>query len=79
MVFELAPEDFIKKLGEALSVSTSEARLRRPKPLNDTYFIDVNLSSYDIFKRIKLILTTFNLEDELLIKYSSLEVDSHDV
>ncbi len=75
MVFELAPEDFIKKLGEALSISTFEAKLRRPRPLNDTYYIDVNLSSHDIFKRIKLILTTFNLEDELLIKYNSANED----
>lgn len=74
-VFEVTPEDFIVKLGNALSVSTSKSELRRPKPLNDTYFIDVNLSSSEIFKRIKLILTTFNLEDELLIKYNSANED----
>ena len=70
--------DFIKNLGEALSVSISETGLRRPRPLNHTYFIDVNFSSYEIFKRIKLILTTFNLEDELLIKYSNAEIEPQD-
>lgn len=75
-VFEVAPEDFIRNLGEMLSISTSEAGLRRPRPLDDTYFIDVNLNSSEIFKRIKLILTTFNLEDELLIKY--VNNNSHD-
>lgn len=70
-VFEVTPEDFIRNLGDALSVSTSESGLKRPRPLNDTYFIDVNLSSSDIFKRIKLILSTFNIEDELLVKYTN--------
>lgn len=76
-VFEVTPEDFIKNLGTALSISTSKSELRRPKPLNDTYFIDVNLSSSEIFRRIKLILTTFNLEDELLIKYDSVNRDQN--
>lgn len=78
-VFELTPEDFIKNLGSALSISVNESELRRPRPLNDTYFIDVCLNSSEIFRRIKLILTTFNLEDELLIKYNNTNEDLNNV
>lgn len=73
-VFEVTPEDFIKDLGDSLLISTDAATLKRPRPLNDTYYIETNLRSNEVFKRIKLILSTFNLDDELLIKY----IDEHE-
>jgi hypothetical protein len=38
--------------------------------LNDTYYIDAGYSNKDKFDRIKLALTTFDFEDELMIKYA---------
>lgn len=68
-VFEVTPEDFIKDLGEALQISTDRSDFKRSKPLNETYYIETNLKSNEVFKRLKLILSTFNLDDELMIKY----------
>ena len=73
-VFEVTPEDFIKDLGDNLLISTDATTLKRPRPLNETYYIETYLRSNEVFKRIKLILSTFNLDDELLIKY----IDQHD-
>lgn len=55
-LFELQPETFFspeisKKI--ILSKNPTEDRLKTPARLNDTYFIDTNLSNIEKFKRIK--------------------------
>ena len=70
-MFELAQDDFIKDLGDALSISTSIVNRKKPMSISETYFVDVNLSNMEILRRIKLILSTFHFEDELLIKYKN--------
>lgn len=72
-LFELQSETFFapeisKKI--ILSKSPTEDGLKATARLNDTYFIDTNLSSIEKFKRIKLALTILDIEDELLIKYA---------
>lgn len=67
-MFELAQDDFIKDLGDTLSISTSIVNMKKPMSISETYFVDVNLSNIEILRRIKLILSTFHFEDELLIK-----------
>jgi len=74
-LFELNPETFFKtdlgiriklsKIGEEYT-STGQRYL----PINDTYSVNVNLSTKDLFDRIKQALTIFELEDELVIKYA---------
>lgn len=38
-------------------------------PINDTYYIEGNIDNIGKFERIKLALTIFGFEDELMIKY----------
>lgn len=70
-VYNLTPENFITKLGTNLSIISSAESLTHALPLDNTYYIEGNLSSRDIFNRIKMILKTFDLEDELMIKFKT--------
>ncbi len=72
-IFELAPEEFLHKLKDKLQITTDSTKLRNPKKIDETYFIESNISSLVIFDRIKLILSTFGFEDELIIKYHEQE------
>lgn len=72
-LFELQPETFFTtdistRIG--LTKSPSEGNPRQPIVLNDTYFIEGNIDNVGKFDRIKQALTIFDLEDELMIKYS---------
>jgi uncharacterized protein with ParB-like and HNH nuclease domain len=72
-LFELQPETFFTtNLGSRIKLTKlgEEFVLRRAAPINDTYFVEVNYSNKDLFDRIKHALTTFELEDELIIKYA---------
>ena len=44
--------------------------LRQAVPISETYFIEANIDNMGKFDRIKLALTIFGFEDELLIKYT---------
>jgi len=73
-LFELNPETFfttdlgirikLSKIGEESTLTG-----QRYLPINDTYSVNVNLSTKDLFDRIKHALTIFELEDELVVKY----------
>ncbi len=72
-LFELQPETFFTtELGEkiGLTKSPTEDKTRYPIALSNTYFIEGNLSSISKFDRIKLALSLFGFEDELMIKYA---------
>ncbi len=72
-LFELQPETFFttelaEKLG--LTKNPTEANTRQAIAINDTYFIEGKLDNNGKFDRIKLALTLFDFEDELMIKYA---------
>ncbi|MDR0541381.1 MAG: DUF262 domain-containing protein [Dysgonamonadaceae bacterium] len=70
--FELQPETFIDtEIGRKLKVYVNETDygdLQYAK-LSDTYFILTNTSSVDKIEKIKEVLTIFDFQDELIIKY----------
>lgn len=71
-LFELNPELFFaSKLGEKIGLTKSEKKLRAAGAINDTYYIETNLDSPGKFERLKYALEIFDLEDELIIKYSN--------
>ena len=72
-LFDLQAETFFTteigvKIG--LTKDPEQSKTRSPAMLNDTYFIDAGYSNKDKFDRIKLALTAFDFEDELMIKYA---------
>ena len=72
-LFDVQPETFFTteigvKIG--LTKDPEQNKTRSPAMLNDTYYIDAGYSNKDKFDRIKLALTTFDFEDELMIKYA---------
>ena len=72
-LFELQPETFFTtELAEKISLTKNpiEGNPRQPVPINETYFIEGNIDNNGKFDRIKLALTLFDFEDELLIKYA---------
>ena len=69
-LFDLSPKTFFtSELEEKLSITKDPKTCRSASELNDTYFMEVNLSSYDKFARMKKTLKVFGYEDELMIKY----------
>lgn len=66
-IFEIAPKEFIEKLQVELNLGKDLTGWRRPQKINDEYSMETNLCAKDIFKRIRSILTTFGLEEELYI------------
>ncbi len=72
-LFELQPETFFttelaEKIG--LTKNPTEGNPRQAIQLNDTYVIEGNIDNNGKFDRIKLALTLFDFEDELMIKYA---------
>jgi uncharacterized protein with ParB-like and HNH nuclease domain len=72
-LFDLQPETFFSteigaKVGLTKNIQLSKTR--SPAMLNETYFIDAGYSNKDKFDRIKLALTIFGFEDELIVKYA---------
>ena len=66
-IYEIAPKEFKEKLVNEINIEKNSHNLRRPQKKGDEYYIETNLSAKDIVKRIRFILSSFNLEDELFI------------
>ena len=66
-IFDLAPTEFIDKLADTLNAGNSLTTWRRPQKISEYYSIETNLQAKEIFKRLRTILTTFGLEEELYI------------
>jgi hypothetical protein len=70
-LFELRPETFFTtELAEKIGLSKNQTALRQAIPINETYFIEGNIDNNGKFDRIKLALSLFDLQDELMIKYT---------
>jgi uncharacterized protein with ParB-like and HNH nuclease domain len=75
-IFELYEEDFMttdlaKKL--TITKNKNDKNIRIARNLNDNYYIETGYSNVDKFNKIKSILTHFDLEDELFIKYAPID------
>ncbi|MEN6512210.1 MAG: HNH endonuclease family protein [Chloroherpetonaceae bacterium] len=71
-LFELQPETFFTtELGAKIGLTKhpTEDNLRQPIAINDIYFIESNFGNSAKFDRIKMALSIFDIEDELMIKY----------
>jgi uncharacterized protein with ParB-like and HNH nuclease domain len=72
-LLELQPNTFFSTdLANSIVLTRKETKneLRGPLKVNDTWFIEGKLSNIDKFKKIKYILSIFDLEDDLIIKYA---------
>ena len=63
----MVPKEFKENFEEELNIDKNPQNLRRPQKIGEDYYIETNLSAKETFKRIRTVLSTFNLEDELFI------------
>ena len=71
-LFALEPERFfVTDLAERIQLSKDSAIHRSSKPISDIYFIETHLNNREKFERLTYALTTFELEDDLFIKYAN--------
>jgi uncharacterized protein with ParB-like and HNH nuclease domain len=69
-LFTESPSKFLlTDLKEALGLTTDKDKPRSAYAINDTYYIEVNTDSNSKFNKLKKVLSAFELEDELIIKY----------
>ena len=70
--FELKPELFFSnELDKKLELTTEKDSLRYAEPINEKYFMEINLTNTQKFERIRHALKTFEAqEDDLIIRYA---------
>jgi hypothetical protein len=69
-LFAINPDPFFAtELLDKLKVTKHSSECRQPAPLNDTYFIEANLSNPMKLERLKIALSVYDAEDDLIIKY----------
>ena len=69
-LFATNPDPFFAtELLDKLKVTKHASECRQAAPLNDTYFIEVNLSNPMKLERLKIALSVYDAEDDLIIKY----------
>ncbi len=72
-LFDLQPETFFTSdIGHKISLTKNpdEDGLRQAIPISNNYFMEANIDNIGKFDRIKMALTIFGFEDELMIKYA---------
>lgn len=72
-LFDLQAETFFSSdLAERIGLTKNPKKtgLRQAIAISETYYIEGNIDNIGKFDRLKLILTAFDLEDELIIKYA---------
>ena len=74
-LYEKNPKLLISKQNE-FKITRNSSDFRVPQILQSGYFIETNMDSYSKFQLIKKLLITFELEDELLVKYLDHNNDS---
>lgn len=69
-LFTESPSKFLlTDLKEALGLTADKDKPRSAYAINDTYYIEINTDSNSKFNKLKKVLSAFELEDELIIKY----------
>ena len=69
-LFNESPSKFLlSDLKDIIQITTDKDKLRSFYPITDTYYLETNIDSNTKFSRLKKVLTAFELEDELIIKY----------
>ncbi len=69
-LFNESPSKFLlTDLKEVLGLTTIKDKPRSAYAINDTYYIEINTDSNTKFNKLKKVLSAFELEDELVIKY----------
>ena len=71
-LLELQPNTFfMTDLAHNISLTRKEeiGKLTAPLEINDIWFIEGKLNNSDKFRKIKKVLSIFNLEEDLIIKY----------
>jgi uncharacterized protein with ParB-like and HNH nuclease domain len=69
-LYEKNPELLLESK-QIIKLSKNPSEFRTPQELLNGYFIEANIDSNSKFSYLKKILTVFELEDELIIKYNS--------
>ena len=70
-LYEKNPQLLISNQNK-FKITRNSSDFRVPQILQSGYFIETNMDSHNKFKFIKKLLTIFELEDELLVKYSDI-------
>lgn len=71
-LFSFDPKRFFAtNLAERVGITKKAEELNRGVPINESYYIEANLSSTEKFSRIKDALAVFEFTDDLYIKYES--------
>ncbi len=71
-LLDLQPDAFHgTKLGEKIQLTSDPDSLRQAVKVSDNYFIEGNIDNTLKFDRMKFALSELNIEDELFIKYST--------
>ncbi|MBL0113546.1 MAG: DUF262 domain-containing protein [Saprospiraceae bacterium] len=75
-LFEENPSAFNHPdLKNLIGLSTNPKELRSPYKINSSYYLEANIDNTSKFKKLKTLLTKFDYEEELLINFSSKELD----
>jgi hypothetical protein len=70
-IYEIVPLELLEYFGEELSIKKESNNMIRPRSISDVYYIETNYGSKEIFRRIRLILSKFELEDELYVSFKA--------
>ena len=69
-LFNENPSSFFNsELHELIPIKNDRDALRYAYELNENYFIEANIDNNSKFRKLKMVLSHFDLEDELIIKY----------
>ena len=69
-LYKISPEMLLENIG-VIKLSKVTSDFRTPQELENGYFIEVNMDSQSKFNILKKLLVTYDLEDDLIIKYDS--------
>jgi hypothetical protein len=61
-----------------LALTVNPKDLRFPYPINSSYFIEANIDNNSKFRKLKILLTKLNLEDDLLINFSNNDFEANE-
>ncbi|MEI8289755.1 MAG: DUF262 domain-containing protein [Verrucomicrobiota bacterium] len=69
-LFQANPDPFFATdLVEKLKITKHSSTCRSPAALNETYFIEANIANQTKLERLKIALSVYDAEDDLIIKF----------